>query len=267
MRMAKDSPTSAIAKVVAVADALGQGHRRVTDIAAAARLPPSTVHRILRELVRYGWVEVGDDHVYDFGPGLLALVEAVGEDAAAARLVRVARPILRVLRARTRHTVHLAVRHGDQAIYVDKLDGLGVYQMRSRIGLSIPLHSTAIGKAILASLPEEQVRLIAARTGLPALTEHTITSLPALLTHLAEVRRRRFAVDNEENEDHIRCIGAVVVDRERRPIGAVSLTALAFDLTPEQIDQLAPLVIGAATQISAALGAPGWSSGPQVPSP
>lgn len=241
---------SAIEKVVAVAESLDQGHR-LSAIARLTGLPTSTVHRILRELVALGWVrESGGD--YRFGARLLSLV---GRTSDAPEIVRAARPILRALCERTSHTVHLALRQGDEAVYIDKLDGRRIYQMRSGIGLSVSLHSTAIGKALLARLPDSEVRLIAERTGLPARTERTITRIQALLTHLALVRRRGFAVDNEENEAHTRCIGAVVLDHRDLPIGGLSLSSLVFDLDGQHLRRFAPLVVSAAREVSAALGA------------
>ena len=244
---------SAIEKVVAVAEALGQEHR-VSEIARITGLPISTVHRILQELVVLGWVQESDDHSYRVGVRLLSLAGRAGDDS---EVARIARPILRALCEQTGHTVHLALRQGDEAVYVDKLDGRRVYQMRSRIGLSIPLHSTAIGKALLARLPDDEIRLIAARTGLPARTERTITDVPTLLAHLTLVRRHGFAVDDEENEVHTRCLGAAVVDHRDLPIGGLSLSSLAFDLDAEHIRQFAPLVVGAARELSAGLGATG----------
>ena len=244
---------SAIEKVVAVAEALGQ-EQRLSEIARSTGLPTSTVHRILQQLVASGWVRTGDDRSYHIGARLLTLVGWASEDS---NVVRAARPTLLALCERTGHTVHFALRQGDEAVYVDKLDGRRIYQMRSRIGLSISLHSTAIGKALLARLPDDEIRLIAARTGLPARTDRTITDVTVLLSHLELVRRRGFAVDDEENEVHTRCVGAVVVDHRDLPIGGLSISSLAFDLDADQVRRFAPLVVTAAREVSSALGAPG----------
>lgn len=242
---------SAIEKVVAVTEALGQQHR-LSEIARQRGLPTSTVHRILRELVAVGWVRVDEEGEYRLGARLLSLVQRSSNGA---EIVRLAQPILRALCERTSHTVHLAIRHGDEAVYVGKLDGRRSYQMRSRIGLSFSLHSTAIGKALLARLSDSEVRSIATRTGLPARTEHTITDVRLLLAQLATIRRRGFALDDEENEPHTRCIGAAILDHADLPIGGLSLSSLVFDLDGREVRRLAPLVVGAAQEVSAALGA------------
>jgi IclR family acetate operon transcriptional repressor len=247
---APQAPT-AIGKTVAVLEALAEEHR-LSEIARVTGLHTSTVHRILQELVGLGWAREDEDREYALGSRLLALAGRASDDS---DLARAGRPALRALCDRTGYTVHFGVRHGDEAVYVDKLDGRRAYRMRSRIGLSLPLHCTAIGKAILAALPDEEVRQIAERTGLPRRTPHTITSAGALQSHLATARARGWALDDEENELHTRCMAAVVVDHRGLPIGAVSLSALVFDMDRERALRLAPLVVHTAREVSAALGA------------
>jgi IclR family acetate operon transcriptional repressor len=241
---------SAIAKLVMVVETLTDEHR-LSDIARATNLPTSTVHRILQELVQLGWVRETDDRGYALGASLLGLVQQAGDES---QLARFGRPIISALNEQTGHTIHLAVRQGDEAVYVDKLDGRRAYQMRSRIGLSIPLHCTAIGKAVLAALPDEDVLETARRTGLPRRTSHTITDGDELLRHLRAVRRLGFAIDDQENELHTRCIGAAIVDSRGAPIGGVSLSSLVFDLDKRQVTRIAPLVVAAADSLSEAVG-------------
>lgn len=247
----ENTAPSAIAKLVMVIETLTAEHR-LSDISRATNLPTSTVHRILQELVQLGWVHETDDRGYALGARLLGLVGQAGDES---QLARLGRPIISTLNEQTGHTIHLAVRQGDEAVYVDKLDGRRAYQMRSRIGLSIPLHCTAIGKAVLAALPDEDVLEIARRTGLPRRTQHTITESDELLRHLRTVRRLGFAIDDQENELHTRCIGAAIVDSRGAPIGGVSLSSLAFDLDKKKVSRTAPLVLAAANSLSEALGA------------
>ncbi|MGH3716987.1 MAG: IclR family transcriptional regulator [Micromonosporaceae bacterium] len=241
---------TAIAKMVAVLEAL-DGHRRLSAIARATGLSTSTVHRILQELVGLGWVREGEERDYLIGPGLLRLAGRGADDSDIARL---ARPVLRTLGDRTGYTVHFGLRHGDEAVYVDKLEGRGGYGMRSRIGDAMPLHCTAIGKAVLSALDDDEVRLIVTRSGAPARTPKTLTTAEALLADLALVRTRGWSVDDEENHPRIRCVGAVVKDHRGLPVGAISVSGLVFDMEREHIARLAPLVVRTAQQVSSALG-------------
>ncbi|HEY3260886.1 MAG TPA: IclR family transcriptional regulator [Pseudonocardiaceae bacterium] len=241
-------PATAIEKVVSVLEALAE-HDRIKGLSEATGLPPSTTHRILNELAEFGWVHASE-RSYAPGPRLLALVRRIDTDRALARIA--AEPVSRLC-GQTGYTVHFGVRHGDVAVYAIKKEGRRAYLMRSRVGDELALHRTAIGKAILTHLPEPQVRQIAERTGLPRATAATITDTNALLEHLAEVRRRGWAMDEEENEEHTRCVGAAVLDPDGRPVGAVSLSALVFDMPVDVAHRMAGLVVAAAKDISAAL--------------
>jgi IclR family acetate operon transcriptional repressor len=241
---------NAIGKVAAVVAALTED-RTTSGIARRTGLPTSTVHRILQDLVEVGWAREDGERGYLLGARLIAVAGRATEQAS---LVRVAHGTLQRLSDGTGHAVHLAVRSGDEAVYVDKLEGSRAYRMRSRVGLALPLHCTAIGKALLAALPEQEVRALLDRAGMPARTERTITTPEAMLAHLQVVRERGYSLDDEENEPTTRCIGAVVRDHSGAPIGGVSLSMLAFELEPERVRPLATLVVHAADTITRDLG-------------
>lgn len=150
----------------------------------------------------------------------------------------------------------------DRLVYLAKLEGRSAYQMRSHVGLTIPTHSTACGKAFLAALPTDEVRSIVGRAGLPGRTERTIVDVNALLAHLELVRRQGFAVDDEENEAHVRCFGALAVDHAGTPVAAVSVSSLTFELDATRQRRHVALITEAASQISQQLGGPP----PAVPS-
>ncbi|PRY58240.1 IclR family transcriptional regulator [Knoellia remsis] len=243
---------TALQKAIAVTEALAH-ERRLSDIARHTGLPVSTVHRILQELVTAGWAREEEGRTYVLGARLLSLPSRTtgSED-----LARLARPQLRRLCEESGRTVHFAMLDGDQLVYVDKLEGTRAYAMRSRIGMTLPLHCTAIGKAVLAQLPDAEVRQVARRAGLPPLTPRTMTDATVLLRHLAKVRTRSFAVDDEENEPHTRCVGAAVVNHRGEPIGGVSVSSLAFDVTGAEVEELGSMVARTAAAISTAIGGP-----------
>jgi IclR family acetate operon transcriptional repressor len=241
---------SAIAKATAVVEALAHDHS-ISGIGRRTGLPVSTVHRILQELAELGWVRNDGDHGYILGARLLSLA---GQAADSDTVARTARPVLQRLSEQSGYAAHFALRSGDEAVYVDKVEGRRSYHMRSRVGLAIPLHCTAIGKALLAHLPSEEVLAILARTGMPAMTPHTITEPDEMLKHLESVRQRGAAIDDEENEADIRCVGAAVVDHRGITVGGLSVSGLAFEVDAEKIEHLVALVRGAAKAVTAALG-------------
>ncbi|MFC7644195.1 IclR family transcriptional regulator [Streptosporangium lutulentum] len=173
---------------------------------------------------------------------------------------RQASQALRALHDRIGYTTHFAVRSGDEAVYVDKLEGRRPYQMPSRVGMSLRLHSTAIGKAVLAELGAEEIRSIVARTGLPSAAPNTLTTVEDLLAHLVDVRARGYALDDEENLPGILCVAAPVFDHTGQVLGGISISGLAMDMSMEDLERFAPEVVAAAREVSLALGAPTPSS-------
>jgi len=247
--MAGEAPQSAADKTLSVLEALAD-HSRIADIAAASGLPKPTVHRILQTLVRHGFARSDGQGSYVGGPRILSLAGRFLQRLDIAERVR---PVLRELQERTGWTVHLALLSGDEAVYVAKLEGVKPYHLASRVGMSLKLHCTSIGKAILATMPEDEVRAVVARAGLPARTANTHTDEQVLLDDLRQVRERGYAEDHEENEAGVCAVGAAVFDHTGDVLGALSAAALVHLTTaPEDLPRL---VTAAADEVSRALGA------------
>lgn len=240
---------SAADKTLSVLEALAD-HSRIADIAKASGLPKPTVHRILQTLVRHGFARTDGQGSYVGGPRILSLAGRFLQRLDIAEQVR---PILRELQERTGWTVHLALLSGDEAVYVAKLEGAKPYHLASRVGMSLKLHCTSIGKAILATMSDEEVRAIVGRTGLVARTPHTLTDEAALFADLRKVRGRGYAEDHEENEAGVHAVGAAVFDHTGEVLGGVSAASLV-DLAKAD-EGLPALVTGAAAEVSRALGA------------
>jgi DNA-binding IclR family transcriptional regulator len=243
--------SSSIDKTLTVLESLAQ-HNRVTDIAGLTGLSKSTVHRILQSLVARGFARTDGSGGYLPGPRILTLAGLMMQRFDPAQQ---AATELRDLRDSTGLAVHFAVRAGDEAVYVAKLDGRRPYQMRSRVGMSIALHTTAIGKAILANLPIEECDEMISRLTLTAVTEHSITSPVELRRQLTRARTQGYAVDGGENDPGISCIGAAVFDYSGAVLGGVSVSALSYDLDVADPAMISA-VLATARQMSLTLGAP-----------
>jgi DNA-binding IclR family transcriptional regulator len=223
------------------------------DIAAAVELPKSTVHRLLHTFVATGYLETSEGGTYRASAGLLALAGRIVESVNYAGL---AGPALRELQQHTVHTVHFGVLDGRVAVYVEKLQGRRPYEMTSRVGHTMPLHSSAIGKSILAFLPPRERDELIGQIKLERWTDTTITSRRALDAELKDIRARWWALDDEENQKGIRCVGTPVFNHTGRVMGAISVSAPAFDFTLDDVAAITPVLRAAAARVSAALGAP-----------
>jgi IclR family acetate operon transcriptional repressor len=236
-------------KTLSVLDALDGARTRLGDIAARAELPKSTVHRILRRLVERGYARAEGDGVYVLGPRVLTMA---GELLQGLNATALAAPVLRDLHAEVGHTVHFAMLSDDEAVYLEKLVDPGLpYQFASRVGGRILLHCTAIGKSLLAAMPDE----VLPRLELVRRTPHTLVSVDELRAELERVRERGFAIDDEENERNIRCVGAAVRDHTGAATHAISVSALTVELSLDDAVALGPRVVDAARTVSEALGA------------
>jgi IclR family transcriptional regulator, acetate operon repressor len=245
----------ALARGLSVLEAVVDAGKPVTlgEVAAMSELPKPTTHRLLRVLQARGYVWQDEGQCYLPSHRLLRLA---GQLELSFDSVRVVTPLMRNLQRTIPETIHFALRQGDIAVYVQKLDGDRPYRMSSAIGLPLDLHTTAIGKAILANLPDAERAELIDRLPLRGHTAHTLTSVNALRKELNAVRDRGFAIDNEEDEDDMRCVGAAVFDHRGRVIGGISVSAPAFKLPLDEAIRVGPTVTSAAADISVALGHP-----------
>ncbi|MBC7225432.1 MAG: IclR family transcriptional regulator, partial [Anaerolineae bacterium] len=168
-----------------------------------------------------------------------------------------AEPYLHRLRNTVNETVHLAVLDSDmRVVYLEKLATRhAVGLMMSRIGLTAPMHCTALGKAMAAFRPEEEIRAWVRQHGLPPYTPATITDPERFFQALAGVRARGYAVDMEEFEAGVRCVAAPIRDRAGHVVAAVSVSAPANRMPMPLVgSDLAHKVVETALHISEALG-------------
>ena len=218
------------------------------------KLARPTVYRILASLVEHGYV-TRDRGRYRLSFRLLDLGHRVLK---ATDLFQAARPALRELEVASRETVHLAVPEGGRMVYLDKLEGAGPFCANSRIGASVPMHCTALGKAVLAFLPTPTVENIVATYGQPRRTPRTIVTWVALERELERIRRRGYALDDLEMEDGVRCVGAPVFDYRGTPVAALSVSAPASRMPLTRAHKVGAIVRERASVVSRAIG---WTGG------
>lgn len=227
-------------------------HPRFTDVVNATGFPKATVHRLIQTLLDYEYI--GQSEVGDYFPGP-ALLKLGGTALNSIDISQAAEPHLRRLVDRTGLTVHLGGLVKTEAIYLSKIEGVAPYHIPSGVGQSLMLHTTAIGKSILAFLPTNDVAEVAVAAGLPARTPNSITSLAELQQELKCIKSKGYCFDNEENVPGIRCIGAPVKARDGHVKYAISMTALAMEKSIADLEEYASLVLEAADGVSHAIGA------------
>lgn len=151
-------------------------------------------------------------------------------------------------------TVHLCILDKGEVLYVEKLEPERSVRLASRVGRRSPAYCTSVGKAMLAELPSTEVDAIIKQSGLKRITPRTIVTAELLKEELRLIHSRGYAIDDEEYEDGVRCVGAAVRDHSGRPVAAISVSGPAFRLTKSKIIEMAKSVEQAATALSQELG-------------
>jgi len=228
--------------VEALHDSDGAG---VTDLATTLSVPKSTVHNHLQTLERNEYV-INDDGTYRVGTRFLEL----GAHARDRRAVYdVARPEVERLAAETGELSGVVVEEhgrgvflhrakGDRAVHVDTFEGKRIY-----------LHGAALGKAVLANLPQERVDEIIDRHGLPALTDNTITDREDLAAELAAIRETGIAYDDEERLEGLRSVGAAITGPNDDVLGAVSVAGPTTRLQDDRFREEIPTAVRSAVNV------------------
>lgn len=245
----------AVERVVAILGAFSPESPElgVTEIAERLGLHKSTVHRFLVNLEAAGLVErTPRTQRYRLG---LRIFELGGLVLQQMSLWDEALPFLEGLVRDSGETGHLAVLDNGEAIYIEKVETRRALRIPSAMGRGYPAHATSLGKVLLADLPAVEVRRILAERGMRSYTRNTVTDPERLLGELARVRESGYAIDDEEYDEGLRCIGAPILDHTGQVVAAIGIGGPVTRVTPARVADLADLVIGAARGLSRRLGA------------
>ena len=214
--------------------------------------PIGTVHNILKTLESRGYIET-DPNTSRYSLGLRAL--------GLSHAVRVnidirdrAEPLLRTLAQLSQEMVYLTVLHDGCSVYIHAIEAAGRLPALSSLGLRVPLHCTAVGKAKMAFLLEEEVDRTTERFGLERFTPSTITDPAQLKAELALIREQGYALDREEHEVGVRCVGAPIWNEMGAIVASCSVSGPTGRMTDARIAELAPEVVRTAAEISRRLG-------------
>jgi DNA-binding IclR family transcriptional regulator len=238
-----------------VLEALGAaGHLGVSEVAERTGLVVSTAHRLLASLADRGYVRQAASHGR-YALGFKVLELAGGIQARTAALCAVARPHLESICQATSETTNLVILDRDRVVYVDQVPGLHNVRMFTQVGSSALAHTTASGKAMLAHRPAEAISKLypPAREPLERLTPRTQTTVASLQDDFVRIRRRGFAIDNEEHEDGVSCVAAPVIGAGVA-FAAISISAPTTRVVHADTTELGRLLSRHAAELSTALG-------------
>jgi IclR family acetate operon transcriptional repressor len=246
-----------VGRALHVLQALGQGpgaDMGVGEIAEAIGVSRSTAFTLLQTLVEHGFVSdirIGGARRYRLG---LALVDLGDRAAASMNITQLANPILQQLTEATGLTSRLAILDDGFAVAIARVDALGPFRFSASLGRRELPHCSAVGKSLLSRCPDEEVAAVCKRIGMPRRTDRTLTTPEALIEDLRAVRERGYALDDEEDNTGVLCVGSPVFDHTAKVVAAISVTTMKLDLNGRRIDALGGAVASHAAQITRLLG-------------
>lgn len=223
------------------------GGLSLSEISQLLELPRSTAFNLAQSLVRLGYAfQDSDSSRYRLG---LKMFETGAGAMQQMDVMELIRSCMAEIHNQINETMHLGVRSGTETVYIDKRDSTQSIRMSSFVGAHAPLHCTALGKAILSTYTDEEIRALYADEMLPAITQHTITTMAELLFQLQSVREKGYAVEKEENNENVCCVAVPLRNASGRAIYALSISAPLFRMGEREIVNCARLLLEAQPRI------------------
>jgi IclR family acetate operon transcriptional repressor len=226
----------------------------LTELAQQVGLPSSTAHRLLTTLEQERYARFDHDGRL-WSIGVQAFVTGCTFTKTRS-LVGLARPHMRRLMEDSGETVNLAIEDEGEAVYLAQVECRQMMRAFARPGSRVPLHCSAVGKAILSAVSDKSLSKILHQRGMPRLTVKTIKSPALLRANLQHARVAGYAVDDEEHAVGLRCISAPIFDETGYVVAAVSASGPLARIVDERVAQLSALVLETARAISMEMGAP-----------
>ncbi|MBP2291255.1 IclR family transcriptional regulator [Azospirillum rugosum] len=253
-RASKGNLVQSLSRALHILTILGQSDSpmSLTAVADAADLSPSTTHRLLTTLQEERYVRF-DQGKRGWAVGVQAYMTGTGF-LKTRSLLDVARPRMRRLMEETSEVVNLAVEENGEAIYLHRVGGPRIAQATLPVTDRTLLHCSAVGKALLAGMPETRIQTILTERGMRQFTRTTVSSLPALHRELTLTRSRGYAVDQEERVNGMRCVAAPIYDENAHVIGALSLSSTNQRIDDTRVLAYGELVKRTAASVTAEIG-------------
>lgn len=252
--MPEKNPVQSAERIFEILETLAHnGAMGLTELSVLLGLHKSTVHRLLNSLTVMGYVK--KDAASGKYQLTFKILELAGKLLGRIDVLSEAHPFIEKLVQQTHETVHFVQREDNHIVYIDKVESdANVIRMVSHIGLLQPMYCTGVGKAILAQLPDGEIRKIWEQTDIRRLTKNTIVEFGALMEEIGIIRQKGYALDNEENELGVRCIAACVLDYSGSANHAFSVSAPTARMSDIRIDELSGYVLETKRGLSRELG-------------
>jgi len=224
----------------------------ISDLVRKLSMPKVSVYRFLRVLLKSSFItQDRQTKKYRLGIKIFELGSIVLRNF---DLREVAFPLIVELSKRSGETVHLGVLDNQQVVSIEGVESDQSLRISLPVGKRVYLHSTGIGKAILAFLTDQEIQEIVRQKGLLRFTNNTIIHFDQLMKEIQLIKKRGYAIDNEENEHGIRCVAAPIFDVNKQVVASISISGPSVRIPHSRIPELSSMVIETSQKISKAHG-------------
>lgn len=257
--MAKSTTIQSLQRGLGILELIAKDGTGVSmaDVSRKIGLHTSTTFHLLRTLTTLGYlVQDETTRKYRLGSKVFQLAASAWTEV---QLLKMSAPLLTEMAQQTGETSHLAIFEHGEVIVINKIDGSGPVRLSERVGYPRPAHCTAIGKVLLAHLPEAELKAFLQTSELQPLTPKTITAAPILEQELDRVRKQGYAFDDEEFVQGIRCLAAPVRNFTGHVVAAIGISGPVWRVTLDRVAQLTEFVRTMGPRLSQQLGYPGDS--------
>ncbi len=253
--MSSETTSNAVERAFSILEIVAESQNGLSnsDISRRLKVPKSSASYILRVMENRGYLIRGDGGKYRLGLRIMSLSR---QQSAHVDVREVAKPILEKFVEKSRMSeAHLAVLDNGRAVYVEKVEAENSFiKMDIWVGHRLPIHTTAIGKALVAHLPEAEVIKILELRGMEKKTRRTITDQKKFLAELEKTRKYGFALDNEENCLNVRCLAAPIFNQNGEVVAALGTSTTILQLDKSHLPKVVELVKDAAQKVSKQIG-------------
>jgi IclR family transcriptional regulator, KDG regulon repressor len=253
--MSEENNSNAIERTLSILELVTASQKGLSnaDLSRRLNIPKSSASYILRVLEKRGYLNREESGKYRIG---LKLVSLTSGALTHLDFREIAKPIMSEFLKKSRlPEVHLAVLDNGRAVYVEKIEADNSFiKMDIWVGHRLPIHTTAIGKTLVAYLPEAEILRILELRGMDKKTRKSITSPQKFLQELEKVRKYGYAIDDEENSDNVRCLAAPVYDSNGKIIASFGASTIINQLDKALLPKIIEMVKDSAKKVSKSLG-------------
>ena len=253
--MSEENHSNAIERTLSILELVTASKQGLSnaDLSRRLEIPKSSASYILRVLEKRGYLSREDNGKYRIG---LKLVRLSSRALTHLDFREIAKPVMTEFLKKSRlPEVHLAVLDNGRAVYVEKIEADNSFiKMDIWIGHRLPIHTTAIGKILVAYLPENEVLKMLELRGMEKKTRKSITNPQNFLHELEKVRKYGYAIDDEENADNVRCVAAPIYDANGKIIASLGTSTIIMQLDKTLLPKIVEMIKDSAQKVSKSLG-------------